>query len=169
VIESRRLGIGPLFNNIAQIYNHDLFWQSMTPSGGTTPKAGPLLEKINANAGSIDAFKAKFVKAGIGQFGSGWIWLVDDGGKLEIINTANAEAPLTDGKFPLLVCDVWEHAYYLDFQNRREEFLKVFVDKLANWAFAERRLTESSAARGPASTRAGERPVSGSIHPTMLG
>lgn len=135
VIAARKQGVGPLFNNIGQIYNHNLFWLSMTPNGGGVAPS-PLLEKINAAFGSFDSFKEQFVNAGIGQFGSGWVWLVSNNGKLEIVKTANAETPLTDGKKPLLVCDVWEHAYYLDYQNRRADFLKVFIEKLANWSFA---------------------------------
>ena len=135
VIASRKQGVGPLFNNIGQIYNHNLFWLSMAPNGGGTAPA-PLLDKINAAFGSFDAFKEQFVNAGLGQFGSGWVWLVSNQGKLEIVKTTKAETPLTEGKTPLLVCDVWEHAYYLDFQNRRADFLKVFVEKLINWNFA---------------------------------
>src|SRR3990172_2592034 len=135
VIESRKQGVGPLFNNIGQIYNHNLFWLSMTPNGGGTAPS-PLLGKINQDFGGFDAFKEQFVNAGIGQFGSGWGWLAINQDKLEIVRTANAETPLTDGKIPMLVCDVWEHAYYLDYQNRRADFLKVFVEKLANWGFA---------------------------------
>lgn len=138
VIESKKQG-GPLFNNIGQIYNHNLFWESMAPNGGGTP-SGKVLEKINAAFGSYDAFKEQFIAAGIGQFGSGWVWLVDNAGKLEIAKTANADTPLTEGKKPLIVCDVWEHAYYLDFQNRRADFLKVFIEKLVNWKFAEKQL-----------------------------
>ena len=135
VIESRKQGVGPLFNNIGQIYNHNLFWLSMTPNGGGTAPS-PLLGKINQDFGGFDAFKEQFVNAGVGQFGSGWVWLAINQDKLEIVKTANAETPLTDGKIPMLVCDVWEHAYYLDYQNRRADFLKVFVEKLANWGFA---------------------------------
>ena len=137
VIESRKMGIGPLFNNIGQHYNHSFFWSSMKPQGGAEPK-GALFEAINRDFGSFDKFKEAFVNCGIGQFGSGWVWLIADrkGGKLEITKTANAETPLTDGKVPLIVCDVWEHAYYLDYQNRRADFLKVFVEKLVNWDFA---------------------------------
>jgi Fe-Mn family superoxide dismutase len=147
VIESRKQGIGPLFNNIGQIYNHNLFWLSMAPpngnngGGGTAPS--PLLEKITEAFGSFDAFKEQFVAAGVGQFGSGWVWLVSNKGKLEIVKTANAESPLTDGKTPLLVCDVWEHAYYLDYQNRRPHFLKTFIEKLVNWQFAVKNLQKA--------------------------
>ena len=139
IIEAKKQNLGPLFNNVAQIYNHTLFWESMTPSGGGTPPQ-PLLDKINADFGSFDKFKEQFVAAGVGQFGSGWVWLVDNKGKLEIVKTGNAETPLTDGKTPLLVCDVWEHAYYLDYQNKRADFLKVFVDKLANYGGAATKL-----------------------------
>jgi Fe-Mn family superoxide dismutase len=140
IIGAKQKGLGPLFNNVAQIYNHNLFWESMTPNGGGAP-TGDLLDKINKDFGSVDKFKEQFVAAGLGQFGSGWVWLVEDkSGKLEIVKTGNAETPLTDGKKPLLVCDVWEHAYYLDYQNKRADFLKVFVDKLANWDSASAKL-----------------------------
>ncbi len=134
LIESRKQG-GAVFNNIGQIYNHNLFWKSMTPNGGGNAPA-PLAEKINEAFGSFDKFKEQFIAGGMGQFGSGWVWLVSNKDKLEIVKTANAETPLTDGKTPLLVCDVWEHAYYLDYQNRRADFLKVFIEKLVNWKFA---------------------------------
>jgi Fe-Mn family superoxide dismutase len=148
IIESKKKNLGPLFNNAAQIYNHTLFWESMKPNGGGTPPS-PLLEKINEAFGSFDKFKEQFVAAGIGQFGSGWVWLVESKGKLEIVKTANAETPLTDGKTPLLVCDVWEHAYYLDYQNRRADFLKVFVDKLADWQGAANRLKKAGSGPKP--------------------
>jgi Fe-Mn family superoxide dismutase len=138
VIESKKQG-GPLFNNIGQIYNHNIFWLSMKPNGGGAP-TGALAKKIDEAFGGIDKFKEQFCAAGVGQFGSGWVWLVSNGGKLEIVKTANADTPLTEGKIPLLVCDVWEHAYYLDYQNRRADFLKVFVEKLANWDFAAQQL-----------------------------
>jgi Fe-Mn family superoxide dismutase len=132
VVESRKQGVGPLFNNIGQIYNHNLFWESMSPQGGGEPK-DVLAEEIKKAFGDVNTFKEQFVQAGVSQFGSGWAWLVFNNGKLEIAKTANAETPLTEGKKPLLVCDVWEHAYYLDYQNRRMDFVKVFVDKLINW------------------------------------
>jgi Fe-Mn family superoxide dismutase len=144
VVESHRLGVGPLFNNIAQIFNHNLFWQSMTPDGARAPSSGPLFERLSSSFGGIDGFKQQFVKAGLAQFGSGWVWLVATRGKLEIVATGNAATPLTEGKNVLLVCDVWEHAYYLDVQNRREEFLQRFVDRLVNWSFAERQLAGRS-------------------------
>lgn len=141
IIESKKKGLGPLFNNAAQIFNHNVFWESMKPNGGGAP-TGPLLNKINEAFGSFDKFKEQFVAAGIGQFGSGWVWLVESGGKLEIVKSANAETPLTDGKKILMVCDVWEHAYYLDYQNRRADFVKVFVEKLANWDYASANLAK---------------------------
>ena len=141
VVAAKKEG-GPVFNNIGQIYNHNIFWLSMSPNGGGAP-AGDLAEKINASFGSLDKFKEEFVAAGMGQFGSGWVWLVANGDKLEIAKTANAETPLTEGKQPLLVCDVWEHAYYLDYQNRRADFLKDFVDKLVNWEFAAEQLAKA--------------------------
>ena len=145
VIESKKQG-GPVFNNIGQIYNHNLFWLSMAPNGGGAAPS-PLAEKITEAFGSFDAFKEQFVAGGVGQFGSGWVWLVSNKGKLEIVKTANADTPLTDGKTPLLVCDVWEHAYYLDYQNRRADFVKVFIEKLANWSFALENY-KSAAAKG---------------------
>ncbi len=135
VVESRKQGVGPLFNNIGQIYNHNVFWESMKPNGGGEAPA-PLMDKIKEAFGTFEAFKEQFVAGGVGQFGSGWVWLVKNGDKVEIVKTANAETPLTDGKAPLLVCDVWEHAYYLDYQNRRADFVKVFIEKLANWDYA---------------------------------
>ena len=117
VKETAKAG-GPLFNNVGQHYNHSFFWNSLSPNGGGAP-TGDIATKIDEAFGSYDNFKAEFVAGGMGQFGSGWVWLVSDGGKLKIAKTANAETPLTDGATPILVCDVWEHAYYLDFQNRQ--------------------------------------------------
>ena len=127
---------GGVFNNVAQHYNHSFFWKCMTPNGGGEP-SGALADKIKSTFGSMDEFKTKFKEAGATQFGSGWAWLVtDSSGNLEIVKTPNAETPLTEGKHPLLTCDVWEHAYYLDYQNRRPDFLSSFLDNLANWEFA---------------------------------
>lgn len=133
---------GALFNNVAQHYNHSFFWNCMKPNGGGEP-TGALADKIKSDFGSFEKFQEEFVAGGVGQFGSGWVWLVANNGKLEIVKTANAETPLTDGKTPLLVCDVWEHAYYLDYQNRRPDFLKVFVEKLVNWDFANENLSKA--------------------------
>tara|TARA_R110000787_G_scaffold186397_3_gene298009 strand:+ start:17679 stop:18281 length:603 start_codon:yes stop_codon:yes gene_type:complete len=132
-----------MFNNAAQVWNHTFFWNSMSPNGGGEP-SGDLATKINEDFGSLDAFKEKFKEAGATQFGSGWAWLVvGDGGKLEIIKTPNAENPMTQGKTPLLTCDVWEHAYYLDYQNRRPDFLTAFLDNLVNWDFAAENLANA--------------------------
>ena len=131
VKEAAKVG-GPLFNNVAQVYNHNLFWVSMKPNGGGAP-TGAIADKINDDFGSYDKFRDEFVNNGIGQFGSGWVWLVLAGGTLKVVKTANAETPLTAGATPLLVCDVWEHAYYLDYQNRRPDFLASFLDNLVNW------------------------------------
>ncbi len=128
-----------IFNNAAQAWNHTFFWESMQANGGGQPK-GRLLEMITAAFGSFDAFKNAFITAGVGQFGSGWVWLVQDGETVKIIKTANAETPAANGQNALLTCDVWEHAYYLDYQNRRKDFLAAFLDHLANWHFASSRL-----------------------------
>jgi Fe-Mn family superoxide dismutase len=129
----------PIFNNAAQVWNHTFFWQSMKPKGGGQP-TGRLLELINKSFGSLDEFKKAFVDTGVAQFGSGWVWLVQDGDKLTVVKTANADNPLAHGQTALLTCDVWEHAYYLDYQNRRKDFVQAFVDHLANWEFAASQL-----------------------------
>lgn len=129
-----------VFNNAAQIWNHTFYWQSMRPNGGGAP-TGPLAEMIDRDFGSFDAFKDAFAKAGATQFGSGWAWLVHANGKLEVRKTLNAETPLTEaGVTPLLTMDVWEHAYYLDFQNRRPDYISTFLDHLVNWEFASENL-----------------------------
>lgn len=125
-----------IFNNAAQVWNHTFYWHSMTPNGGGEP-TGALAEKITADFGSFADFVDAFKKAGATQFGSGWAWLVlNKDGKLEVTKTPNAECPLTDGHTPLLTMDVWEHAYYLDFQNRRPDYIETFLTKLVNWEFA---------------------------------
>jgi len=123
-----------VFNNAAQVWNHTFFWQSMKPGGGGAP-SGALADKITATFGGLDAFVEQFKTAAVGRFGSGWAWLVLDGGALKIVTTPNAEMPAPPVK-PLLTCDVWEHAYYLDFQNRRPDFVQAFCDSLVNWDFA---------------------------------
>lgn len=125
-----------IFNNAAQVWNHTFYWHSMKPNGGGKP-SGALADKINADFGSYDTFVEEFKQAGATQFGSGWAWLVlDKSGKLAIRKTPNAETPLTDGETPLLTMDVWEHAYYLDYQNKRPDYISTFVEKLINWDFA---------------------------------
>jgi Superoxide dismutase len=124
-----------IFNNAAQVWNHTFYWHSMKPNGGGAP-VGALAEKIAQDFGSFDAFKSEFKTAGATQFGSGWAWLVLEDNKLKITKTANAELPMIKGQIALLTCDVWEHAYYLDFQNRRPDYLDIFLTHLANWEFA---------------------------------
>ena len=123
-----------VFNNAAQVWNHSFYWQCMKPGGGGQP-IGALLEKINADFGSYDAFVEQFKTAGATQFGSGWAWLVLDNGTLKITKTANADLPLAHGQKALLTMDVWEHAYYLDYQNRRPDYMTTYLDKLVNWDF----------------------------------
>jgi superoxide dismutase, Fe-Mn family len=131
-----------VFNNAAQVWNHTFFWNCMTPGGGNEP-TGDLAKRISADFGSFDLFCEKFEEAAVSQFGSGWAWLVEDGGKLAVTKTPNAENPLVHGKKPLLTVDVWEHAYYLDYQNRRPDFVKAFLEHLANWEFVEQNLQRS--------------------------
>jgi len=132
-----------LFNNAGQVYNHDLYWQSMKKGGGGAIP-GALEKKIVADFGSVDAFKEAFHQAGLTQFGSGWAWLVLDNGKLAVTKTGNADTPLAHGKTPLLVADVWEHAYYLDYQNRRADYLKAFMADLVDWEGAAARLAAAA-------------------------
>ena len=134
---------GGVFNNAAQVWNHTFFWHSMKPNGGGAP-TGAIADKINADFGSYEAFKDAFATAGATQFGSGWAWLVLANGKLEVRKTPNAETPLTeDGVTPILTMDVWEHAYYLDFQNARPKYIETFLDKLVNWDFANENLAKA--------------------------
>jgi len=128
-----------VFNNAAQVWNHTFFWNSMKPGGGGEP-TGELKKRIDADFGSFAAFKEQFAKKAATLFGSGWTWLVDNGGKLEIVQTSGAATPLTTSAKPLLTLDVWEHAYYLDHQNRRPEFIAAFLDHLVDWDFAARNL-----------------------------
>ena len=123
-----------VFNNAAQVWNHTFYWQGMAPGGGGAP-SGELAAKIDADFGGFDAFKEQFKTAGATQFGSGWAWLVLDNGSLKITKTGNADLPLAHGQKALLTMDVWEHAYYLDYQNRRPDYITTFLDKLVNWEF----------------------------------
>tara|TARA_E500000178_G_scaffold10015_1_gene9740 strand:+ start:121 stop:714 length:594 start_codon:yes stop_codon:yes gene_type:complete len=128
-----------IFNNASQHWNHNLFWKCMKPNGGG--QMPPKLEKrIVTDFGSVDNFKKEFKQAGITQFGSGWCWLSIDNGKLVVSKTANAANPLIDKMKPILGCDVWEHSYYIDYRNRRPEYLDKFMDKLVNWDFVESQL-----------------------------
>jgi Fe-Mn family superoxide dismutase len=130
---------GPVFNNAAQIWNHTFFWESIKPNGGGAPPAGPVADLING-LGGWEKFRTDLIAAGMGRFGSGWAWLVLDGGAGKIVSTPNADTPLTTSAKPLLTVDVWEHAYYLDYQNKRDGFLEVFCDKLINWDFVAKNL-----------------------------
>ena len=123
-----------IFNNAAQVWNHSFYWQCIKAGGGGAP-SGELAAKIDADFGSFDAFKEQFKTAGATQFGSGWAWLVLENGTLKVTKTANADLPLAHGQKALLTMDVWEHAYYLDYQNRRPDYMGTFLDKLVNWDF----------------------------------
>ena len=133
--KAERAGI---FNNAAQIWNHTFYWNSLTPGGGRP--AGRLASMIDSDLGGYDQFRKDFAAAAVSQFGSGWAWLVSEGGKLKIVKTGNADVPLTRGQTPLLTIDVWEHAYYLDYQNRRADYVNALIDKLLNWGSAADRL-----------------------------
>jgi len=126
---------GGVFNNAAQIWNHTFYWNSLKPNGGGQP-TGDLLAAITRDFGSFDKFKEEFSNAAATQFGSGWAWLVLDGGKLSVTKTANADLPLKHGQKALLTIDVWEHAYYIDFRNARPKYIETFLTHLANWDFA---------------------------------
>ncbi len=123
-----------LFNNSAQVWNHTFFWQCLKPGGGGAP-TGNIASKIDSTWGSADKFFEELKNAGVTQFGSGWTWLVLDNGELKVTKTPNADNPLVHGQKPLLTIDVWEHAYYLDYQNRRADFLSGVIEKLINWDF----------------------------------
>ena len=132
-----------VFNNAAQAWNHTFFWSCLRPKGGGKPD-GDLAARIEADLGGYDKFRERFAQAAIDCFGSGWAWLAARGGKLEILATSNADNPLTKGATPLLTIDVWEHAYYVDYENRRPEFVNAVIDKLLNWEFAAQQLAGSS-------------------------
>ena len=128
-----------IFNNAGQHWNHILFWQCMKPNGGGAMPS-ELENRINSDFGSVDQFKEAFVQAGTTQFGSGWAWLAIDNGKLVVTKSANASNPLVDGMKPILGCDVWEHSYYIDYRNKRPDYLKAFLDNLVNWEFVASQL-----------------------------
>ena len=132
------------FNNAAQVWNHTFYWHSMAPNGGGQP-TGKIAELIDRDFGSYENFASEFKAAGATQFGSGWAWLVIKDGKLEIRKTPNAETPITEtGVTALLTMDVWEHAYYLDYQNARPNYMQVFLEQLINWDFANQNLAASA-------------------------
>jgi Superoxide dismutase len=128
-----------LFNNAAQVWNHTFFWNCLKKNGGGKP-SGKVLAKIESDLGGFDKFIEEFRSAATTQFGSGWAWLVLDGGTLKITKTGNADLPLAHGQTALLTVDVWEHAYYLDYQNRRIDFVQAFIDHLIDWDFVEKNL-----------------------------
>ena len=132
-----------LSNQSAQIWNHTFFWHSMKPGGGGAP-SGELASMIDASFGSLDEFKKQFIASATGNFGSGWTWLVKEGDGLKIVNTDDADTPLVNAnQTPLFTVDVWEHAYYLDYQNLRPKFVETFLDSLVNWDFAAENLTKA--------------------------
>ena len=131
-----------IFNNAGQHWNHALFWPAMKPGGGGAIPS-ELESRLTSDFGSVDAFKEQFVQAGVGQFGSGWCWLVVDAGKLKVTKTPNGENPLVHGQHAILGCDVWEHSYYIDYRNRRADYLQAFVDNLVNWEFVTQKLAEA--------------------------
>jgi Fe-Mn family superoxide dismutase len=130
---------GPLFNNSAQVWNHTFFWNCLTPGGGGAP-SGDVAEKIDADLGGYDEFRARIADAGATQFGSGWAWLVEKDGKLDIMKTPNADLPMKHGAKALFTIDVWEHAYYIDHRNARPKFIETVLDNLVNWDFVNQNL-----------------------------
>lgn len=136
---SKDASMAGIFNNAGQHWNHILFWQCMKPNGGGSIPS-ELETRLNSDFGSIDQFKEAFIQAGTTQFGSGWAWLAINNGKLVVTKSANASNPLVDGMKPILGCDVWEHSYYIDYRNKRPDYLKVFLDSLVNWEFVASQL-----------------------------
>ncbi len=136
----------PIFNNAAQAWNHEFFWHSMRPNGGGRP-SGDLMALIDRGVGGFDKLRDAFTHEAVTQFGSGWAWITLDHGNLKVIKTANADNPIAHGQIPLVACDVWEHAYYLDYQNRRPEFVAAFFDLLINWEFVALNVAQHKAQR----------------------
>ena len=136
---SKDASMAGIFNNAGQHWNHILFWQCMKPNGGGSIPS-ELETRLNSDFGSIDQFKEAFIQAGTTQFGSGWAWLAIDNGKLVVTKSANASNPLVEGMKPILGCDVWEHSYYIDYRNKRPDYLKAFLDSLVNWEFVASQL-----------------------------
>ncbi len=130
---------GGVFNNAAQVWNHSFYWSSMTPNGGGAP-AGAVADAIGSAFGGYDAFRERFTAEALGHFGSGWAWLVDSGSGLEIISTHDADLPLRHSAKALIACDVWEHAYYIDYRNARPDYVAAFLDHLVNWDWANQQI-----------------------------
>ena len=139
VKSSKDTSMAGIFNNAGQHWNHILFWQCMKPNGGGSIPS-ELEARLNSDFGSVDQFKEAFIQAGTTQFGSGWAWLAIDNGKLVVTKSANASNPLVDGMKPILGCDVWEHSYYIDYRNKRPDYLKAFLDSMVNWEFVASQL-----------------------------
>jgi Fe-Mn family superoxide dismutase len=135
-----------IFNNAAQVWNHTFYWHCLKQGGGGQP-TGTLAAAIDAAFGSFDAFKEQFKQAATTQFGSGWAWLVAEGKTLKITKTGNADLPMAHGQVALLTCDVWEHAYYLDYQNRRPDYVQTFLDSLVNWEFVAENFEKAGVAK----------------------
>jgi Fe-Mn family superoxide dismutase len=135
-----------VFNNAGQHWNHSFFWKCLAPKGGGSP-TGELARRIDADLGGIDAFRKQFEETAVNTFGSGWAWLALKDGKLQVLSTSNAGTPITEGATPLLTIDVWEHAYYVDYENRRPEFVKAVIGKLLNWDFAQQQLDSAGGQR----------------------
>ena len=139
VKSSKDASMAGIFNNAGQHWNHILFWQCIKPNGGGSIPS-ELEGRLNSDFGSVEQFKEAFIQAGTTQFGSGWAWLAIDNGKLVVTKSPNASNPLVDGMKPILGCDVWEHSYYIDYRNRRPDYLKAFLDSLVNWEFVASQL-----------------------------
>ena len=139
VKSSKDSSMAGIFNNAGQHWNHILFWQCMKPNGGGSMPS-ELESRITSDLGGIDQFKEAFIQAGTTQFGSGWAWLAIDNGKLVVTKSPNASNPLVDGMKPILGCDVWEHSYYIDYRNKRPDYLKAFLGSLVNWEFVASQL-----------------------------
>ena len=142
VSQSSRNELAGVFNNAAQVWNHTFYWHCMKPNGGGKP-SGQLYEKICQDFADFDSFAQEFKQVSLGQFGSGWSWLVIKDNKLSVTKTANANNPILEGAFPLMVCDVWEHAYYIDYRNKRAEYVQIFLEKLVNWDFVAQNFARS--------------------------
>jgi Fe-Mn family superoxide dismutase len=143
-----------IFNNAGQVWNHEFFWESMVPTGGGGQPGGEVAHLLETSFGGYEAFKDLFKKTAVEQFGSGWVWLTAEGDRLQVVGTANAMSPMAEGKVTLIGCDVWEHAYYLDFQNRRDSFVDTFLSHLVSWDAAAMRLKGGDAEQAPHALRA---------------
>jgi Fe-Mn family superoxide dismutase len=140
--KSHNLNLTAIFNNAAQVWNHTFYWYCMKPQGGAKPES-LLYDKICQDFKSFENFTSEFKQEGSAQFGSGWVWLVHQDGKLKIRKTTNAYNPIIDKQYPILTCDVWEHAYYIDYRNKRADYLDIFIEKLVNWDFVNRNFMNS--------------------------